>query len=157
MPGRAWKGGAMRERNAYFTVEAALVLPMVTGVMLFVIYTMLFQYDRCLLEQDVGALALWGSLAEASDTAQLEQKVQVRMSELYREKYAAWRITRLDASLDRNRFLAEGAGRLTFPVPGWNFWNADNVWEASASFGYSRLSPVTFIRLCHRFREETGR
>lgn len=102
-------------------------------------------------------MALWGSLAEASDTAQLEQKVQVRMSELYREKYAAWRITRLDASLDRNRFLAEGAGRLTFPVPGWNFWNGDNVWETSASFGYSRLSPVTFIRLCHRFRGETGR
>ena len=61
----------MRERNAYFTVEAALVLPLVTGAILFVIYTMLFQYDRCLLEQDIGALALWGSLAEASDTAQL--------------------------------------------------------------------------------------
>ena len=36
----------MRERNAYFTVEAALVLPLVTGAILFVIYTMLFQYDR---------------------------------------------------------------------------------------------------------------
>lgn len=147
----------MKNGNAYFTVEAALVLPAVIGAILFVIYTMLFQYDRCLLEQDIGAIALWGSLAEASDTAQLEQKTQERMAGLYREKYMAWRMTRLDASLDRNRFLAEGAGQLTFPVPGWNFWNGDNVWEVRASYGYSRLSPVTFIRLCHRFKEATGR
>lgn len=147
----------MKNGNAYFTVEAALVLPAVIGAILFVIYTMLFQYDRCLLEQDIGAIALWGSLAEASDTAQLEQKTQERMAGLYREKYMAWRMTRLDASLDKNRFLAEGAGQLTFPVPGWNFWNGDNVWEARASYGYSRLSPVTFIRLCHRFKEATGR
>ena len=147
----------MKDRNAYFTVEAALVLPVVIGAMLFVIYTMLFQYDRCLLEQDIGAIALWGSLVEASDTAELEQKAQTRMSELYREKYVAWRITKLNATLDRNRFGVEGTGQLTFPVPGWNFWNTDNVWGTEASYGYSRLSPVTFIRLCHRFQEETGR
>ena len=147
----------MKDRNAYFTVEAALLLPVVIGAMLFVIYTMLFQYDRCLLEQDIGAIALWGSLVEASDTAELEQKAQTRMSELYREKYVAWRITELNASLNRNRFCMEGAGQLTFPVPGWNFWNADNVWGTKAGYGYSRLSPVTFIRLCHRFQEEAGR
>ena len=143
----------MENRNAYFTVEAALVLPLVIGAVLFVIYTMLFQYDRCLLEQDVGAIALWGSIAEASDTGELERKVQARIAELYREKYVAWRITKLNASLDRNRFGAQGEGQLTFPVPGWNFWNTDNVWRVQAGYGYSRLSPVTFIRLCHRFQE----
>lgn len=146
-----------RERNAYFTVEAALVLPIVIGVILFVIYTMLFQYDRCLLEQDIGAIALWGSLVEASDTAELERRAQERMAGLYKEKYMAWRITRLEASLNRNRFSVEGVGQLTFPAPGWNFWNRDNVWETKADYGYSRISPVTFIRLCRRIREETGR
>ncbi len=147
----------MKRRNAYFTVEAALVLPVVIGAILFVIYMMLFQYDRCLLEQDVGAMALWGSLVEASDTAELERRAQGRMAELYREKYAAWRMTKLDASLDRNRFCVEGAGQLVFPVPGWNFWSADNVWGTTASYGYTRLSPVTFIRLCHKFKEKAGR
>ena len=147
----------MKDRNAYITVEAALVLPMVIGVILFVVYTMLLQYDRCLLEQDIGAIALWGSLVEVSGTAELEQKAQARMSGLYREKYIAWRITELNAALDRNRFCVKGAGQLTFPVPGWNFWNGNNVWGAEAGYGYSRLSPVTFIRLCHRFQEEAGR
>ncbi len=147
----------MKGKNAYFTVEAALVLPVVIGSILFVIYMMLFQYDRCLLEQDVGAMALWGSLVEANDTAELQQEVQGRMAELYRDKYAAWRITELSASLDRNHFSVEGAGQLMFPVPGWNFWSTENIWETTASYGYSRLSPVTFIRLCHRFQEEAGR
>lgn len=52
----------MEKKNAYFTVEAALVLPIVIAALLFVIYMMLFQYDRCLLEQDMGAIALWGAL-----------------------------------------------------------------------------------------------
>lgn len=147
----------MKNRNAYFTVEAALVLPVVIGVILFVIYMMLFQYNRCLLEQDIGAIALWGSLLETTQTEELEQKVQERIAGVYKEKYVAWRITQLHASLDRNRFCVEGAGQLTFPVPGWNFWNTDNIWETTASYGYSRLSPVTFIRLCHGIREETGR
>lgn len=146
-----------RKRNAYFTVEAALVLPVVIGAILFVIYTMLFQYDRCLLEQDIGAIAMWGSLVEVSDTAELERVAQERMAGLYREKYMAWRIMRLEACLNRNRFCVEGAGQLAFPLPGWNFWNRDNTWGAKADYEYSRISPVTFIRLCRRIREETGR
>ena len=147
----------MKTKNAYFTVEAALVLPVVIGAILFVIYSLLFQYDRCLLEQDIGAIALWGSLLETSDTAKLEQRAQERMAGLYREKYMAWRITQLEAALDKNRFSVEGAGQLVFPTPGWNFWNGDNVWGTRACYGYSRLSPVTFIRLCRRVQEETGR
>ena len=141
----------MGEKNAYFTVEAALILPMVIGTILFVIYTMLFQYDRCLLEQDLGAIALWGSLAEASDTEELERMTQSRIARLYKDKYVAWRITKLDVALDRNRFRVEGAGQLTFPAAGWKFWNGGNVWETTANYGYSRISPVNFIRLCHKF------
>lgn len=147
----------MEKRNAYFTVEAALVLPIVIATLLFVIYMMLFQYDRCLLEQDLGAIALWGSLADAPDAETLEQKTQARLSQLYRDKYVAWRITGLDVNLEENRFCVEGAGQLTFPAPGWNFWSRENVWGAHASYGYSRLSPVLFIRLCHKFKENAGR
>lgn len=146
----------MKEKNAYFTVEAALVLPIVIGALLFVIYTLLFQYDRCLLEQDLGAIALWGSLAKASDTAELEQMAQARIASLYRDKYVAWKITKLEVALDKNRFSVEGAGRLTFPAAGWKFWNGGDVWETGANYRCSRISPVSFIRLCHKF-ERQGR
>ena len=64
----------MKGKNAYFTVEAALVFSITISVILFVVYLLLFQYDRCLLEQDMGAMALWGSRVEASDGMSLEEK-----------------------------------------------------------------------------------
>ena len=82
-------GEDMEKKNAYFTVEAALVLPIVIAALLFVIYMMLFQYDRCLLEQDMGAIALWGALVDASDAEDMERKTQGRLGELYREKYVS--------------------------------------------------------------------
>ena len=102
------------DRNAYFTVEAALVLPVVIAVLLFVIYMMLF-------------------------------------------KYIAWKITGLNAGLDENKFHVNGAGQLTFPVPNWNIWSSGNVWGTDADYSYSRMSPVSFIRLCHKFQEYAGR
>lgn len=147
----------MRKENAYMTVEAALLFPFVMGTILFVIYMLLFQYDRCLLEQDMGALALWGSLAQAPDMETLEEKVQGRVADVYREKYMMWRFSALDASLDKNKFSAKGAGAVFFPFGGLNFWGGGNVWGAQAAYGYSRLAPVTFIRTCHKIREAVER
>lgn len=140
----------MREENAYFTVEAASILPIALGVMLCVVYLLLFQYNRCLMEQDLGAMAMWGSSVDVEGTEDLEEKTKERMAGMYREKYAAWDFTVLDASLEKNSFSAEASGQLTFPVPGMNFWSGENIWETKAGFSFQRLSPVTFIRLCRR-------
>ena len=114
----------MKKENAYLTVEAALVFPMVLGAVLFVVYMLLFQYDRCLFEQDLGAIALYGSLVRDSDTMGVKEKIQERVGKLYREKYAAWNITSLDASLNKNRFSVRGSGELSFPLPGWKIGRA---------------------------------
>lgn len=143
----------MKRLDAYMTVEVALVFPMVMGSILFVIYMMLFQYDRCLLEQDTGAIALWGSLVEAADTAEMESKIQERMSEMYRDKYMMWRFQTLDAALDKNRFSVNSAGQLSFPFAGLNYWGSGNTWSVQAGYGYNRLEPVTFIRICRKARK----
>lgn len=138
----------MDRENAYLTVEAALMLPMLMGMILFIIYMLLFQYDRCLMEQDLGAMALWGSSVEESDTKTLEEMARGRMEALYRDKYCAWSFTDLQLFLKKNRFTAKGSGQLAFPVPGLNFWSSGNIWGTEALYEYRRLSPVTFIRLC---------
>lgn len=51
-----------KESDAYFTVEAAILYPIILSVILLMTYLLLFQYDRCLLEQDIGkATVLSGS------------------------------------------------------------------------------------------------
>lgn len=138
----------MEKGNAYLTVEAALVLPMLMGMIFFIIYMLLFQYDRCLMEQDLGAMALWGSSVEESDTKTLDEMARERMAALYRDKYRAWRFMDLQLLLKENRFTAKGSGQLAFPVSGLNFWSSSNIWSTEVLYEYRRLSPVTFIRLC---------
>ena len=50
-----------RRVGGYFSVEAALVLPVVLGVYLFLITMLFVQYDRCLLEQDMASMLIKAS------------------------------------------------------------------------------------------------
>lgn len=139
----------MKDSNAYFTIEAALVLPLVIGAMMMGLYLFCYQYDRCLLEQDMGSLLIF-SCAQATENAdstdEIRENIELRAGELNRKKYAAWELTALDIKLEKNHISIIGQGQLTFPVPGWNLWNNINVWEAKVSYGSNRLSPVFYIR-----------
>lgn len=147
----------MGRRNAYFTVEAALVLPMVMSAILLGIYLFCFQYDRCLLEQDAGSLLLWGSAAiqNIEETEELKKQMQIRTAEVYADKYAAWDITAMEIKLEKNEINVNGRGALTFPVPQWNIWNDTNLWEAEAVYKSSRQSPVFYIRQYRKLQKLT--
>lgn len=58
--------------GGYFSVEAALVLPAVLGVYLFLIAVLLVQYDRCLLEQDLASMLVKTSNHPGTPQQQLE-------------------------------------------------------------------------------------
>lgn len=144
--------GVIQEANGYFTVEAAMVFPVALGTVLFIVYMLIFQYDRCLLEQDMGALALWGSRVRAESSAELRSLIQKQTNEIYKDKYAVWKMLVLDVKLEHNRFTATGKGQLAFPVPGMNFWNRENVWTAEAEYRFWRILPTDFVRLCNRVK-----
>lgn len=146
----------MKAKNAYFTVEAAMVLPLVMSVFLFLVYMLFFQYNRCVLEQDMGAIALWGSVLYG-DESSLEEQIEKRLEELYREKYVVWEWLSLNVSIKENAVSAEGSGRIVFPLPGWNFWNGENLWETKASYSFHRLSPEAFLRMCRSLKESQSK
>ena len=139
----------MERHNAYFTVEAALVLPLVISVMLLVTYLFCFQYDRCLLEQDMGGLALWSSATASGyteDTKDLNMLLTQRATDVYQGKYVAWKNTNVEIRLEKNQISVSGSGELTFPIPEWNLWNDSSRWETKINFQNSRRSPVFYIR-----------
>lgn len=135
--------------GAYFTVEAALVLPLVISAMLLGIYLFCFQYDRCLMEQDMGSLILWCSEARLdikNTDKEQEEKIKIRTGEIYMDKYVGWELTAVDVKLEKNRISATGRGQLAFPVPGWNMWNGNNLWENKVTYESETISPVFYIR-----------
>lgn len=139
----------MNRRNAYFVVEAALVLPLVMSAMIIGIYLFCYQYDRCLLEQDMGSLMIWSSditTNNAGESGKIKEKLQIRASNISLEKYIAWKMTAVDIKLEKNDISLTGQGELAFPIKGWNRWNNDNLWEAVVQYKCDRLSPVFYIR-----------
>ncbi|MCM1099219.1 MAG: hypothetical protein NC427_14260 [Ruminococcus flavefaciens] len=138
--------------RAYFTVEAALIFPLATGALILTVFLFIFQYDRCLLEQDVGLLLLYaGTLEmEGSDETAL---IRRRAAELSQEKYVAWETEELQVQIRNGETEIWGSGKLTFPLPDWNFFVGDNEWEARAFRKSLRLSPADFIRTYRRIRE----
>ena len=145
-----------KDCGAYFTVEAALVLPLVMSAILLSIYLFCFQYDRCLMEQDMGSLVLWCNeirLENADTVKEQEEKIQNRAGEIYRDKYVAWELTTIDVQLEKNRISVVGQGQLTFLVPGWNLWNDVNLWKAEVTYESRSILPVFYIRQLRKLNE----
>lgn len=142
--------------EAYFTVEATLVLPLVMGAILLEVYLFCYQYDRCLMEQDMGSLVLWCNEVrlENADTVEKQKaKIKSRTGEIYRDKYITWDLTTVDVRLEKNQVSVVGRGQLTFPVPGWNLWNNINLWESEVVYESKSISPVFYIRQLRKLDE----
>lgn len=144
---------SLRE-NAYFTVEAALVLPLVIGALIFTVFLFIFQYDRCLLEQDINMLAVCAGAATAENSEALEEIIRKKASEVFMDKYAAWTMNDLQIAVKGNRVSVRGGGYLTLPLPEWNFFREKNEWGAQVLRETLRISPADYIRLYRKIKAE---
>ncbi|MDE6639634.1 MAG: hypothetical protein K2K63_03850 [Acetatifactor sp.] len=141
-------------KNAYFTVEAALVLPLVIGALIFTVFQFIFQYDRCLLEQDINMLAVRAATATAESSEALEEIIRKKASEVFMDKYAAWTMSDLQIAVKGNRVSVRGGGYLTLPLPEWNFFREENEWGARTLRETLRISPADHIRLYRKIKDD---
>lgn len=136
--------------QAYFTLEASLLLPFVLGIILMIVYLWFFQYDRCLLEQDMGALALRGSASVLEEKETRMRWLEGQEKKREKEKYVGWEEGNVEMKLEKNILKVEGSGRVRFPFSGMNFWREATVWEAEAAYENRITSPVLFVRTCRK-------
>lgn len=123
------------------------MLPLVMGALILAVFLFLFQYDRCLLEQDMDMLAVWAGTATAESGAELETMIRRRASEISRDKYVVWEMDTLQITVEGSQVSVKGGGSLTLPLPEWNFWGRGNVWSTRTRREALRLSPADYIRL----------
>lgn len=144
------KKGINQNKNAFFSLEAAIIVPLAISAILLAVSLFVFQYNRCLMEQDVAVQTVKAASVEAESDEELTDKIRLQTAGLYRDKYVAWDMILLDIKIKKGIVEAVGEGGFRFPLPGWNLWNEDNVWSAKAGYKAHRISPVTFIRNCRR-------
>ena len=135
-----------REVEGYFSVEAALVFPMVIGVILLLIYLGFYQYDRCMLEFDMAAIALVGYHCEEEETESVLDEMERVAVGISRERYVAWEAENINIEVNGNRVCASGGGKLRFPFGFLIQKGMNDAWEAEANYENRRLDPVAFVR-----------
>ena len=126
-------------------------MPIVLGVVFLVMYLWFFRYDRCLMELDMAGVTLRAACVSETDP---EGHVAVAASEWkkrYFEKYYAWEDSIL-AGWERGHVILKGDGSLAFPLPGLNFWSADDRMRAAASCEVSPHREAYVLRCYRRLR-----
>ena len=133
-----------KESDAYFTVEAAILYPIILSVILLMTYLLFFQYDRCLLEQEIGKATVLSGSKWTLTKEQLNDYMQKKALYFDEEKYIAWENEDPLWKLEKNDVILEKAGRLRYPFA--SMGTQEKYWSAKASFQVDRISPVFWLR-----------
>ena len=134
-----------RKVDGFFTVEAAMVLSITLSAILLIIYLLFFQYNRCLMEQDMGTVALRGAVMQEEDMQDRLYKLKSQTGSLYQEKYVAWEYGEIGYKLEKGKIYVESTGKMQFPFSKM-FGDVDYVWSTTSIFENHILSPVSWIR-----------
>lgn len=141
-----------RVSEAYFTVEAAILYPVILSVIVLMMYLLFFQYDRCLLEQDVGKAAVLNGSKWTLTKEQLNEYMQKKSMHFEEEKYIAWENENPLWKLEKNEVIIEKTGRLRYPFAGMG--TEEKFWSAKASFRMNRISPVFLLRRSRKIQDQ---
>lgn len=125
--------------KGYFTVEAACIMPLMLSVYVFLIFVMFYRYDRCLLDQDVGLMAM-------------QENAQLRGGRSM-DRYPAFRWKERSIKDDLGRVTAYAEGTVRMPFAQVLQWTGTGSWDISASFAKWEVEPVEWIRLYRKVRK----
>uniref|UniRef100_UPI004056D89D TadE/TadG family type IV pilus assembly protein n=1 Tax=Acetatifactor sp. TaxID=1872090 RepID=UPI004056D89D len=130
--------------EGYFTVEAAMVLPMVCVVVLFIVYLWFFQYNRCVMEQDAGVLALRGVAMQTENQEERMMNLRNQANGMNREKYIAWECNEAELKIGNGvvEVVQSGRNLMSFGIAGLGEQEA----MLNVSFENHLLNPVSFVR-----------
>ena len=76
--------------GAFFTVEAAILYPLVLTVIVLMVYLLFFQYDRCLLDQDIGKAAVQNAGKWTLTKSELDEYMKKETMYFDEKKYISW-------------------------------------------------------------------
>lgn len=141
--------------NGYFSLEAALILPMVLWIILSMVYLLLFQYNRCLMEQDTGILALRGAVMQVQNNEDRVIRLSKMVEEMNSEKYMAWEMGKVGIATGKGMVTVEQLGQMKVPFKRED--KEDMWWSTSVCYKNHVIFPMTFIRTYRRFTEQEKR
>lgn len=138
-----------RYEAAYFTVEAALILPIAMLFTIMMIFLAFYSYDRCVMEHSAYEAALRGTSHHFSTAGEAEAVARTAAAGLVSEKLFAIHDFSYDVSVDAKCVTVTYRCVVNMPFITWlseYIPGIDMTLEVSRSA--SRLDPARTIRDC---------
>lgn len=141
----------MKHTAGYMTVEAAMVVPVAIAAIVTVVYLGIYQYDRCVMEQDLALLSVFAVSLEHDEAA--GNRLQSRAGQVDLTQYLNCELSVFEVEFSGNAVKAWLKGEYVYPVPGWNWMVEDSGWEIGAYIELKRYSPEKVLRGMKKIRE----
>lgn len=125
----------MKKVDAFVTVEYALLLPVLFLIYAVLIYIGIYQYNACLLQNDVYFCAM-----EEASTA-------------YANKYMLMEEVGVEVHQKANQLSIVGKGKMGTPFVVWGV--ADEFWSLEHTLEVQKHSPQNILRICKGLKNES--
>ena len=134
-----------KEKNAYFTMEASLLMPLILGGIIFVIYLGVYLYDVCTLKQVSYIASLRGSLLKEMSGEEIKEYTKQELERLLENQILAKEKLETKIHVTNSKVKINISTKITMPFSNFisqavGFWKIENETEAN------RLNPVDIIR-----------
>ena len=134
--------------NGYFTVEATMIMSITVVCIVLLIYLGFYQYNRCLIGQDVYRLALKGSIVQFIGNEEIYQKVSKEYQEYYWDKYISMKLSDAFIEVNAANVSVEIEGKMQIP---FSFGRDFYIKEKRSS---KRMIPTEKIKIFRKLQSE---
>lgn len=139
-----------KKLGGYFTVEAALITPIVICVVALLCYLGLFMCNRCMLLQDAYLLCVKGSTTEGSN-AEVVSYILKQSNGMLSKYYGISQIDKkVDVSIHEISVELQSEMKVPFAFFSWEEKKMSSVWKMQIKKTIDRINPIDFIRACRK-------
>ena len=103
-----------KQMKASITIEASLILPFITIIIVLMIYLSLFVYDRCIISQKLYIASLRGSLSEFNQN-DIEQDMEEEIIKIATENVIGGNLSIKDSGIGQNKICNNTVFQLKNP------------------------------------------
>ena len=131
--------------DAYFTVEAALVIPVVISIIVMVMYLSFYLYDRCVLSQDCYVLCYRQSIEKGKADRAGREAARAQFGE------KLFMLSRFETSSSNGQAIhVRGNAAMTPPLFGLPLFDAEENWTLGVEEKAKKTDPPGDTRRVRR-------
>lgn len=146
------------ELKGSYTIEAALLMPLILGTIVILIFTSFFLHDRAVIYEGAISLANKYSNEQKLSNDRIKQKLEAESRQVINDKVLCTKNISTQITVSNKEIIVKSQGNFYFP----NMYVAQAVFrkqnfDIEVTKKMKRLDPVSFIRNCRKVEKIINR